>query len=105
MSLAHAIKQTMQAHNLSTAQVATHVGMEQDRAAFYHMLNGVTTEPRLATFIQLCITLGTTPSELLELAEVWRLTIIGTVSYVKPPRVRLGVTLAACGPGFATYPN
>ncbi len=71
MSLAHAIKQTMQAHNLSTAQVATHVGMEQDRATFYRMLNGVTTEPRLAPFIQLCITLGTTPSELLELAEVW----------------------------------
>ncbi len=46
MSLAHAIKQTMQAHNLSTAQVATHVGMEQDRATFYRMLNGVTTEPR-----------------------------------------------------------
>ena len=71
MSLANAIKQTMQAHGLKTSQVAERLGMEQDRATFYRMLNGVTTEPRLAPFIQLCITLGTTPSELLELAEVW----------------------------------
>jgi len=71
MSLAHAIKQTMQAHDLTTAQVARRLGMEYDRATFYRMLNGTTTEPRLATLVQLCIALETTPSELLELAGVW----------------------------------
>jgi len=71
MSLAHAIKQTMQAHDLTTAQVATRLGMEQDRATFYRMVNGATTEPRLGTLVQLCVALETTPSELLELAEVW----------------------------------
>jgi transcriptional regulator with XRE-family HTH domain len=71
MSLAHAIAQTVQAHDLTTAQVARRWGMEYDRATFYRLLNGVTTEPRLGTFVQLCIALDTSPSELLELAEVW----------------------------------
>jgi len=78
MSLANAITQTMQAHGLKTAQVAERLGMEQDRATFYRMVNGATKEPRLGTLVQLCIALGTTPSELLELAEVW--------SPVKPGR-------------------
>jgi len=71
MSLANAITQTMQAHGLKTAQVAERLGMEQDRATFYRMVNGATKEPRLGTFVQLCIALETTPSQLLELAEVW----------------------------------
>jgi len=71
MSLAHAIAQTMQAHGLKTAQVAERLGETQDRATFYRLLNGTTTEPRLGTLVQLCIALQTTPSELLELAGVW----------------------------------
>ena len=71
MSLAHAIAQTMQAHGLKTAEIAALLGMAQDRTTFYRMLNGATTEPRLVTFVQLCIALETTPSELLELAGVW----------------------------------
>ncbi len=71
MSLANAITQTMQAHGLKTAQVAERLGMEQDRATFYRMVNGATKEPRLGTLVQLCIALETSPSELLELAEVW----------------------------------
>ncbi len=51
MSLAHAIKQTMQAHDLTTAQVATRLEMEQNRATFYRMVTGVTTEPRLGTLV------------------------------------------------------
>jgi len=35
------------------------------------MVNGATKEPRLGTLVQLCIALETTPSQLLELAEVW----------------------------------
>ncbi len=71
MSLAHAIKQTMQAHDLTPTQVARRLGMEYDRATFYRMLNGATPAPRLATLVQLCIALETSPSELLELAGVW----------------------------------
>jgi len=71
MSLAHAITQTMQAHGLKTAQVAERLSENQDRATFYRMVNGATTEPRLGTLVQLCIALETSPSELLELAEVW----------------------------------
>jgi len=71
MSLAHAITQTMQAHALTTAQVTERLGETQDRAPFYRMLNGATTEPRLGTLVRLCIALETTPSELLELAGVW----------------------------------
>jgi len=71
MSLAHAIIQTMQAHDLTTAQVATRLGLEDDRATFYRMVNGATKEPRLGTIVRLCIALETTPSELLELAGVW----------------------------------
>ncbi len=71
MSLAHAITQTMQAHDLTTAQVAARLGKTQDRATFYRALNGATQEPRLGTLVQLCIALGTSPSELLDLAGVW----------------------------------
>jgi len=71
MSLAHAITQTMQAHGLKTAQVAERLGETQDRATFYRMLSGATKEPRLGTLVRLCIALDTSPSELLELAEVW----------------------------------
>ncbi len=71
MSLAHAIAQTMQAHRLTSAQVAERLGETQDRATFYRLLSGATKEPRLGTLIPLCSALETTPSELLELAEVW----------------------------------
>ena len=71
MSLAHTITQTMQAHGLTSAQVATRLGETRDRAIFYRMVNGATTEPRLRTLVRLCSALETTPSELLELAEVW----------------------------------
>ncbi len=71
MSLAQAITQTMQAHGLKAAEVAGRLGEAQDRTAFYRTLNGETKEPRLNTLVQLCIALDTTPSELLELAEVW----------------------------------
>ncbi len=42
MSLAHAIAQTMQAHRLTSAQVAERLGETQDRATFYRLLSGAT---------------------------------------------------------------
>ncbi len=49
MSLAQAITQTMQAHRLKAAEVAERLGETQYRSTFYRMVNGATTEPRLAT--------------------------------------------------------
>ena len=71
MSLAHAIAQTMQAHGLKSAKVAERFSANQDRATFYRLVTGATTEPRLGTVVQLCSALETTPSELLALAGVW----------------------------------
>jgi len=71
MSLANAIKQTIQAHDLTTAEIAGRLGDAQDRTTFYRTLNGATKEPRLNTLVQLCIALETSPSDLLELAEMW----------------------------------
>ncbi len=71
MSLATAIKETMLVRGLTTAQLAGRLGMELDRATFYRILNGTTTEPRLPTLVRLCIALETNPSELLDLAGVW----------------------------------
>lgn len=71
MSLALAIKQTMRARGLTTAEVAQRLGAEQDRATFYRMVNGATMEPRLGTVVRLCRALESNPSDLLELAGVW----------------------------------
>jgi len=71
MSLARAIRQTLDVRWLTTAEVARRLEGEQDRATFYRMVNGATKEPRLGTLVRLCIALETTPSELLELAGVW----------------------------------
>jgi len=71
MSLATAIKQTMLARGLTSAEVAARLGKEQDSATFYHMVNGATKEPRLHTLVQLCIALETNPSDLLDLAGMW----------------------------------
>ncbi len=86
MSLAQAITQTMQAHGLKAAEVAGRLGEAQDRTAFYRTLNGETKEPRLNTLVQLCIALDTSPSELLELAEVWS---PDTPGRVRPDDLRL----------------
>jgi len=71
MSLADAIKQTMNARDLPTAEVARRLGEGYDRATFYRLLNGATTEPRLGTLVGLCEVLDVSPTELLQLAGLW----------------------------------
>jgi transcriptional regulator with XRE-family HTH domain len=71
MSLAEAIKQTMNARRLQTAEVARRLGEGYDRATFYRLLNGATTEPRLGTLLGLCRVLEVSPTELLQLAGLW----------------------------------
>lgn len=71
MSLAEAIKETMDARGLQTAEVARRLGEGYDRATFYRLLNGATTEPRLGTLLGLCRVLEVSPTELLQLADLW----------------------------------
>ena len=71
MSLAEAIKETMNARGLQTAEVARRLGEGYDRATFYRLLNGATTEPRLGTLLGLCRVLEVSPTELLQLAGLW----------------------------------
>ena len=71
MSLSEAIKQTMNARGLPTAEVARRLGEGYDRATFYRLLSGATTEPRLGTLVGLCQVLEVSPTELLQLAGLW----------------------------------
>lgn len=71
MPLADAIQQTMEARGLRTREVAQALGERQDRATFYRLLSGATTEPRLRTLVALCEVLAIAPSDLLALAGVW----------------------------------
>ena len=71
MALAEAIKEIMDARGLRTADVARRLGEGYDRATFYRLLNGATTEPRLGTLIGLCQVLDVSPTELLQLAGLW----------------------------------
>jgi transcriptional regulator with XRE-family HTH domain len=71
MSLSEAIKQTMNARDLPTAEVARRLGEGYDRATFYRLLNGATTEPRLGTLVGLCEVLDISPTELLQLSGLW----------------------------------
>ena len=71
MALAEAVKEIMDARGLRTADVARRLGEGYDRATFYRILNGATTEPRLGTLVGLCRVLEISPTELLQLAGLW----------------------------------
>ncbi len=73
MSLVKAIKEIMNTRGLQTAEVARRLAGDKDydRATFYRLLSGATTEPRLGTFIGLCAALEVSPTEILQLAELW----------------------------------
>ncbi len=71
MSLADAIKRTMDVRDVPTVEVARRMGQDYDRATFYRLATGVTTDPRLGTLIVLCRVLDVAPTELLHLAGCW----------------------------------
>src|SRR5207248_8671247 len=54
-----------------SADVARSLDGEYDRTAFYSVLKGATTEPRLSTLVVLCRALEVNPTQLLQLAELW----------------------------------
>ena len=61
----------MEVRGWQTAEVARRLGEDYDRATFYRLLNGATTDPRLGTLISLCRALELSPTELLQLAGAW----------------------------------
>lgn len=71
MSLADAIKRTMDVRAIPTVDVARRMGQDYDRATFYRLANGATTDPRLSAFIVLCRALDVAPTEFLHLAGYW----------------------------------
>jgi len=71
MSLADAIKRTMDVRDIPTVEVARRMGEDYDRATFYRLATGATTDPRLGTFIVLCRALDVAPTEFLHLAGCW----------------------------------
>lgn len=70
MALAEAIKTVMAARGLSTVAVLPRLEVAH-RTTFYRVLNGSTPEPRLLTFTAICAALDISPTELLQLANLW----------------------------------
>jgi len=71
MSLADAITRTIDVRDVPTVEVARRMGQDYDRATFYRLATGATTDPRLGTLIVLCRALDVAPTELLHLAGCW----------------------------------
>ncbi len=71
MSLADAITRTIDVRDVPTVEVARRMGQDYDRATFYRLATGATTDPRLGTFIVLCRALDVAPTEFLHLAGYW----------------------------------
>lgn len=61
----------MNARGLEASDVARRLGEGHDRATFYRLLKGATTDPRLDTLLGLCRVLDVSPTELLQLAGLW----------------------------------
>lgn len=62
------------------------LGERRDYTTFFRLLNGRTTDPRVTTLVRVCAALETSPSELLDLAEVWS---AGTPGQATPDDLRL----------------
>ncbi len=74
MLLAEAIKHMMSVRGLRVSDVASRMAGDEyaeHRGTFYRLLSGTTREPRLVTLINLCKALETSPTELLQMVEVW----------------------------------
>ena len=68
MSIGKAVRDLIEARGLRPAEVADRLGGKRNRATFYRLLSGETTDPRVSTLLEICNSLTTTPSELLQLA-------------------------------------
>src|SRR6266511_6410803 len=68
MSIGRAVRDLIEARGLRPAEVADRLGGKRDRATFYRLLSGETSDPRVSTLLEICGALTTSPSELLQLA-------------------------------------
>ena len=68
MSIGKAVRELIEARGLRPAEVADRLGGKRNRATFYRLLSGETTDPRVSTLLEICYSLTTSPSELLQLA-------------------------------------
>lgn len=71
VSLAEAISQILAARGLRHEEMARRLGDNRYRGPFYRLMTGRTTDPRLGTFIDVCLALEVTPTELVQLAGLW----------------------------------
>jgi transcriptional regulator with XRE-family HTH domain len=68
MSIGKAVRDLIEARGLRPAEVADRLGGKRNRATFYRLLSGETSDPRVSTLLEICNSLTTSPSELLQLA-------------------------------------
>ncbi|MFN8521827.1 MAG: helix-turn-helix transcriptional regulator [Chloroflexota bacterium] len=68
MSIGKAVRDLIEARGLRPAEVADRLGGKRNRATFYRLLSGETSDPRVSTLLEICGSLTTSPSELLQLA-------------------------------------
>lgn len=68
MSIGKAVRDLIEARGLRPAEVADRLGGKRNRATFYRLLSGETSDPRVSTLLEICKALNTSPSELLQLA-------------------------------------
>ena len=70
--LERAIKDVLRAKGLSPAAVAERMAGDRSKPTFYRLLTGQVTSPRLDTVVRLCELLQVSPTELLEMAGLWK---------------------------------
>ncbi len=68
MAIGKAVRDLIEARGLRPAEVADRLGGKRNRATFYRLLSGETNDPRVSTLLEICNSLTTSPSELLQLA-------------------------------------
>ena len=68
MAIGTAVRDLIEARGLRPAEVADRLGGKRNRATFYRLLSGETNDPRVSTLLEICSSLTTSPSELLQLA-------------------------------------
>jgi len=68
VAIGKAVRELIDARGLRPAEVADRLGGKRNRATFYRLLSGETTDPRVSTLLEICNCLTTSPSELLQLA-------------------------------------
>ena len=73
MSIGAAVRDVIEARGLLPAEVADRLSGTRNRATFYRVLSGETSDPRVSTLLELCGALTISPGELLQLAGLYQI--------------------------------